>query len=120
MSSKMYRAFFFITTHTDMRGRQGNLGGATQSGTTRARARTHTHTHTHTDMEGRQALWEAPADGRVQAHRDKAIVDNFLDHERVFQYMKPFGHHRTTKVKQTEPTLISYFIAYIYTDIYII
>jgi hypothetical protein len=71
-------------------------------------------------MEGRQALWEVPADGRVQAHRDKAIVDNFLEHERVFQYMKPYGHHRTTKVKKSEPTLISYFFAYIYTDIYII
>jgi len=119
MSSTMYRAFFFITTHTDMRGDRA-IWEAPRNLAPHTRARAHTHTHTHTDMEGRQALWETPADGRVQAHRDKAIVDNFLDHERVFQYMKPFGHHRTTKVKHTEPTLISHFIAYIYTDIYII
>lgn len=47
-------------------------------------------------IEGRQALWDRFADGRVLPHLEAAPTDNFAEHEKQFCYMKP------TKINSTK------------------
>lgn len=40
-------------------------------------------------VEGRQALWDEKADGRVMPHLESAPFDSFSEHEKQYNYMKP-------------------------------
>ena len=40
-------------------------------------------------VEGRQALWDSRADGRLLPHTEKMPVENFSEYEKQYVYMKP-------------------------------
>jgi hypothetical protein len=40
-------------------------------------------------VEGRQALWDDKADGRLLPHTSKIAIENFGEYEKQYTYMKP-------------------------------